>query len=142
MDEVKQTPPVSPVYVKPTPPASTGTWGESVETRLAFVESVVRAGHAVGQEPGTARTPPAPEGQGPKGSAADYAKNPPPTPPVLPIPSKDTTKPTPARGTTYDNGTTYGIGDVATVNGVRYKSLANGNVGHAPNASSGYWQPV
>jgi hypothetical protein len=63
----------------PLPPASTGTWGESVETRLAFVESVIRAGHAVGQQPGTAPRPPVPAPRSAQESAADFAANPPAT---------------------------------------------------------------
>lgn len=129
--------PVSdPTY--PAPPASTGTWGESIETRLHFVESVIRAGHAVGQQPGSGSTPPAPEGQLPKPSAMEYAKNPPPTPPVLPTSPKDTAIPTTTSGA-YSGSTTYGINDVVTFKGVRYKSLANGNAGNAPNASTNYW---
>lgn len=57
---------------KPTQP-SKGTWEESVEERLAFVEKVIRAGHAVGQQPGTAPTPPVPEPRSAKDSAADAA---------------------------------------------------------------------
>lgn len=67
------------------PPAYTGTWGESVETRLAFVESVIRAGHAVGKQPGTAPT----TGHiADKRSAAEYAAG---APAELPTPLATTT---------------------------------------------------
>jgi hypothetical protein len=59
----------------PTAPlAYTGTWGESVETRLAFVESVIRAGHAVGQQPGSGPTIPVTTET--IGTAKDAALNP------------------------------------------------------------------
>lgn len=64
----------------PIPPASTGTWGESIETRLSFVESVIRAGHSVGQQPGTAPVYPAPNP--PLASARDAAL----TPSIAPAP--------------------------------------------------------
>jgi hypothetical protein len=73
------------MYEAPKPPASTETWDESVERRLAFVESVLRAGHAVGREPGTAPTPPVPAPRSAQESAADAAANPPPTPHPAPV---------------------------------------------------------
>lgn len=59
-----------------------GTWEESVEERLAFVEAVIRAGHSVGQQPGSGPTFAAPET--PLGSAKDAHMNPPPPPPKQP----------------------------------------------------------
>jgi hypothetical protein len=68
----------------PAPPASTGTWQESIETRLSFVESVVRAGHAVGQQPGSGPTIPVTTET--IGTAKDAALNPAPPPPKQPAP--------------------------------------------------------
>jgi hypothetical protein len=75
----------------PTPPSSTGTWGESVETRLAFVEGVIRAGHAVGQQPGTAPTPPVPAPRSAQESAAGAAAY--PLAPTFPATTFPTVKP-------------------------------------------------
>jgi len=42
----------------------------------------------------------------------------------------------------WSNTETYSIGDIVTYNNLYYRSLANGNIGNIPPATSSYWEQV